>query len=113
MTERERMLAGELYDCGDPELLAQWHKAKDLVRDYNQTNSAQADEKERILDVYKRQASSFLNTEMYNFMIQRKNYAVYVVAISKKDYNKHDFFRAESGPDRSRHELRRSKKQYG
>ena len=49
MTERERMLAGELYDCGDPELLAQWHKAKDLVRDYNQTNSAQADEKERIL----------------------------------------------------------------
>ena len=46
MTERERMLAGELYDCGDPELLAQWHKAKDLVRDYNQTNSAQADEKE-------------------------------------------------------------------
>ena len=28
---------------------ASWHKAKDLARDYNQTNSAQADEKERIL----------------------------------------------------------------
>ena len=27
MTEREKMLAGELYDCGDPELLTQWHKA--------------------------------------------------------------------------------------
>ena len=50
MTEREKMLAGELYDCGDPELLARWHKAKDLVRDYNQTNSADADEKERILN---------------------------------------------------------------
>lgn len=23
MTEREKMLAGELYDCGDPELLTQ------------------------------------------------------------------------------------------
>lgn len=50
MTEREKMLAGELYDCGDAELLTQWHKAKDLVRDYNQTNSADADEKERILN---------------------------------------------------------------
>ena len=49
MTEREKMLAGELYDCGDAELLTQWHKAKDLVRDYNQTNSADADEKEQIL----------------------------------------------------------------
>lgn len=49
MTEREKMLAGQLYDCGDAELLAQWHKAKDLVRDYNQTDSANAREKERIL----------------------------------------------------------------
>ena len=37
MTEREKMLAGELYDCGDEELLTQWHKAKDLARDYNHT----------------------------------------------------------------------------
>ena len=34
MTEREKMLAGQLYDCGDIELLTQWHKAKDLARDY-------------------------------------------------------------------------------
>ena len=27
MTEREKMLAGELYDCGDAELLTQWHDA--------------------------------------------------------------------------------------
>lgn len=32
MTEREKMLAGQLYDCGDAELLTQWHKAKDLLR---------------------------------------------------------------------------------
>lgn len=31
MTEREKMLAGELYDCGDPELLTQWHKVKNFI----------------------------------------------------------------------------------
>ena len=49
MTEREKMLAGQLYDCDDAELLEQWHKAKDLIRDYNQTDSADAEEKGRIL----------------------------------------------------------------
>ena len=44
------MLAGELYDCGDPELLEQWHQAKNLVRDYNQTDSQNIEEKERILN---------------------------------------------------------------
>ena len=33
--EREKMLAGQLYDCDDAELLMQWHKAKDLARNYN------------------------------------------------------------------------------
>lgn len=50
MTEREKMLAGLLYDCGDKELLARWHIAKDLMRDYNQTDSANTEEKERILN---------------------------------------------------------------
>lgn len=49
MTEREKMLAGQLYDCGDPELLAQWHRTKDLVRDYNQADSADLEKKEQIL----------------------------------------------------------------
>lgn len=49
MTEREKMLAGELYDCGDPELLARWHRAKDLTRAYNQVASADLAEKDRIL----------------------------------------------------------------
>lgn len=50
MTEREKMLAGELYDCGDPELLERWHEAKDLARIYNSLESADAQEKDRILD---------------------------------------------------------------
>ena len=49
MTEREKMLAGQLYDCGDEELLTQWHKTKDLVRDYNLTDSKNAEKKEKIL----------------------------------------------------------------
>lgn len=49
MTEREKMLSGQLYDCGDPELLNQWHDAKDLVRDYNALDSRNAAEKKAIL----------------------------------------------------------------
>lgn len=49
MTEREKMLSGQLYDCGDAALLARWHRAKDLVRDYNRADSADAETKERIL----------------------------------------------------------------
>ena len=49
MTEREKMLAGQLYDCGDPELLTRWCRAKDLVRDYNATDSADLEAKDRIL----------------------------------------------------------------
>ena len=49
MTEREKMLAGMLYDCGDPELLEQWHKAKNLVRIYNNLSSEDLEGKDKIL----------------------------------------------------------------
>ncbi|CEO21041.1 sugar O-acetyltransferase [Paeniclostridium sordellii] len=49
MTEREKMLAGELYDCGDEELITQWHKAKNLVRDYNNMDSKDLESKDKIL----------------------------------------------------------------
>lgn len=49
MTEREKMLAGMAYDCGDAELIAMWHRAKNLVRDYNNTASEDIAEKDRIL----------------------------------------------------------------
>lgn len=38
-TEKEKMLSGEPYDCGDSELLGRWHKAKQLQREYNDTPS--------------------------------------------------------------------------
>lgn len=49
MTEREKMLSGELYDCGDQELLSQWHLAKNLIREYNNTVSEDLDKKNKIL----------------------------------------------------------------
>ena len=49
MTEREKMLAGELYDCGDKELLTQWHKGKDLAREYNNCKSSDLETKNKII----------------------------------------------------------------
>lgn len=50
MTEREKMLAGLLYNCGDGELLARWHQAKDLTRAYAQLPSQDLEGKRRILE---------------------------------------------------------------
>ena len=49
MTERERMLAGELYDAMDPELVALRALARDRCLDLNATREAQQDERRRIL----------------------------------------------------------------
>ena len=38
-TEKEKMLAGEAYTCIDPELEADRHRAKGLLRRYNQTDA--------------------------------------------------------------------------
>lgn len=49
-TERERMLAGEVYDSRDPELLALSHRARRLLGEYRDTLSADADARQRILE---------------------------------------------------------------
>jgi len=49
MTEREKMLAGELYDPLDPELVAARIRARDLCQDLNATREADAAERRRIL----------------------------------------------------------------
>jgi maltose O-acetyltransferase len=38
-TEKEKMLAGEVYNCLDPDLNAERQRAKELLCSYNQTNS--------------------------------------------------------------------------
>ena len=37
MTEQEKMLAGALYDAGEPELAAARKRAKELCQRFNQT----------------------------------------------------------------------------
>ena len=49
-TQRERMLAGELYDPFDPELAAARERARDLCRALNDTRESQAAERRRILE---------------------------------------------------------------
>lgn len=50
MSEKEKMLAGLPYDCGDSELLELWHKGKNLVNEYNMLDSSYIEKKDIILD---------------------------------------------------------------
>jgi maltose O-acetyltransferase len=49
MTERQKMLAGELYDAMDPELVAAREHARNLCQSLNATREADRDERRRIL----------------------------------------------------------------
>ncbi|MGZ8456690.1 MAG: sugar O-acetyltransferase [Gemmatirosa sp.] len=48
-TEREKMLAGELYDPNDPELVSGRGRARDLCQALNATREGDTDERRRIL----------------------------------------------------------------
>jgi maltose O-acetyltransferase len=48
-SEREKMLAGELYDALDPELVAARERARDLCQALNATREADAEGRRRIL----------------------------------------------------------------
>ncbi|MFC5623928.1 sugar O-acetyltransferase [Algoriphagus winogradskyi] len=43
MTEKEKMLAGELYQAGDPELVAERLKVRKLVKSFNDSNPEDID----------------------------------------------------------------------
>ena len=49
MTEREKMIAGELYNPMDPELVAARTRIRDLCYDLNHTREREAEERRRIL----------------------------------------------------------------
>src|SRR4051794_24597113 len=48
-SEKDKMLAGELYDPMDPELVRGRDRARELCQDLNATREAQQDERRRIL----------------------------------------------------------------
>jgi maltose O-acetyltransferase len=49
MTELAKMLAGELYDPHDAELIRRRDRARDLCQDLNATREADRDDRRRIL----------------------------------------------------------------
>ncbi len=49
MTEKEKMLNGDFYNSRDPELIGMYHKARKLLKAYNNLDSELAAERERIL----------------------------------------------------------------
>lgn len=50
MTEREKMLAGKLYNISDPELAAQYVTTRRLVKAYNDTDILDFEKRAEILD---------------------------------------------------------------
>ena len=50
MTEKEKMLAGEFYDCGDSELMEMWIYGKNLMQRYNGLDYSNKTEQLKILD---------------------------------------------------------------
>ena len=56
-SERDKMLAGELYDPLDPELVRMRERARDLCQDLNATRERDQDARRRILkadDIWQR-----------------------------------------------------------
>lgn len=49
-TEKEKMLAGEFYDCSDRELITRWHRAKQLQKEYAVTDTTDREKLDTILD---------------------------------------------------------------
>lgn len=50
MTEKEKMLQGEVYNSRDPELLGMYHRARKLLRRHNTLDSELLQEREELLD---------------------------------------------------------------
>ncbi|GAB3661663.1 sugar O-acetyltransferase [Echinicola sediminis] len=50
MTEQQKMLAGQLYNTLDPELIAKYHKARKLLKCYNGLDSEEMAQRTEILE---------------------------------------------------------------
>ena len=49
MTEKEKMLAGQVYDACNPEILHELNRCKDLIFDYNNLRPSQLEERKALL----------------------------------------------------------------
>ncbi|WCG34876.1 sugar O-acetyltransferase [Companilactobacillus farciminis] len=62
-SQKDRMLAGDLYIADDPELAKDFHKAKRLLREYNQTTEYQEADRKKILDDLFKQSGKKIHIE--------------------------------------------------
>lgn len=62
-SQKDRMLAGDLYIADDPELAKDFHKAKRLLREYNQTTEYQEADRKKILDDLFKQSGQKIHIE--------------------------------------------------
>jgi maltose O-acetyltransferase len=49
VTEKEKMLRGELYDASDPQLVRECRRARDLTRELNDSRTGAMEERRRII----------------------------------------------------------------
>ena len=50
LTEKAKMINGEMYDAGDPQLTAERGRARDLCRELNASRDGEKSLRERILE---------------------------------------------------------------
>ena len=62
-SQKDRMLSGDLYIADDPELAKDFHKAKRLLREYNQTTEYQETDRKKILDDLFKQSGKKIHIE--------------------------------------------------
>jgi len=65
-TEKQKMLAGELYDPGDPQLIAERRRCRELLKLLNDSREGQDEERQRLLaELFGRTTDAWIQPPFY------------------------------------------------
>jgi len=65
-TEKQKMLAGELYDPGDPQLIAERRRCRELLKLLNDSREGQDEERQRLLaELFGRTTDAWIQLPFY------------------------------------------------
>jgi len=65
-TEKQKMLAGELYDPGDPQLIAERRRCRELLKFLNDSREGQDEERKRLLaELFGRTTDAWIQLPFY------------------------------------------------
>lgn len=65
-TEKQKMLAGELYDPGDPQLIAERRRCRELLKLLNDSREGQDEERKRLLaELFGRTTDAWIQLPFY------------------------------------------------